>query len=508
MSKPRARARKPAPVSGPARAYYEAARESRFRRFHLDGGHPDNLVRQGAKALRDQARYLERNHDLARGILRTLVNNIVGASGIGIEPQPRLADGSIHDELAARLRWLWVEFQRRPEVTWRMSFAKCQRAIARTWLRDGEGFAQMLMGSVPGLVHGSGVPFSLEIFEPDYLPMDYDDPGKGIRQGVEMNAWGRPRAFHFHRQHPQDIFGAQGGYKRIPAQNVLHLYNCDRLHQARGVSEFASVLGRLEDVRDYEESERVAAKLAARLTMYVRRGSPEAYDPDIDPRESDAHGNKLPREIGLEAGTILDNLGPGEEVGVIDTKRPNINAVLWRQGQLRAVAAGIGASYSSIARDYNGTYSAQRQELVEQWVNYAVLTDDFVGMFIRPVWENFVSTAWQSGALDVPREVLPETVDDALFIGQSMPWINPLHEAQAALELVQAGFASEPEVIRRRGGNPRDVLEQIAAWRRAVASHGLHFTSAAPAPANSRAATKPDPDEPQQSAQTPEDAPA
>lgn len=495
-SKPRAR-----PAAAAPRAYYEAARESRFRRFHLDGGHPDNLVRQGAKALRDQARYLERNHDLARGILRTLVNNIVGPSGIGIEPQPRRADGSIHDELAARLRWLWIEFQRRPEVTWRMSFSKCQRAIARTWLRDGEGFAQMISGPMPGLAHGSSVPFSLEMFEPDYLPFDYDDPGKGIRQGVEMNAWGRPRAFHFYRQHPQDIFGAGGGYKRIDAQKVLHLYNCDRLHQARGVSEFASVLGRLEDVRDYEESERVAAKLAARLTMFVRRGSPEAYDPETDPRETDERGNRLPRELGLEAGTILDNLGPGEEVGTIDTKRPNVNAVLWRQGQLRAVAAGIGASYSSIARDYNGTYSAQRQELVEQWVNYAVLTDDFVGMFVRPIWENFVSIAWYSGVLDVPKGVLPETVDDALFIGQSMPWINPLHEAQAWLELVKAGFASEPEVIRRRGANPRDVLEQIAAWRRAVAEHGLVFTSAV----NSRAATKTASDDSQESSQPPEE---
>lgn len=35
-----------------------------------------------------------------------------------------------------------------------------------------------------------------------------------------------------------------------------------------------------------------------------------------------------------------------------------------RAGQLKAIAAGIGAGYSSIARSYDGTYSAQRQELV------------------------------------------------------------------------------------------------------------------------------------------------
>jgi lambda family phage portal protein len=479
------------------RAYYEAARESRFRILHQGGGHPDELVRQGARALRDQARYLERNHDLARGILRTLTNNIVGASGIGVEPQPRREDGSIHDEFAARLRELWRDWCMKPEVTWRMPFSKVQRAMARTWLRDGEAFAQMLSGAVPLLDHGTEVPFSLEIFEPDMLPLDLDDPGRNLRQGIELNAWGRPRNYHFYRTHPQDgLTATRGGYRVVPASRVLHLYDSDRLHQRRGVSEFASVLNRLEDVRDYEESERVAAKLAARLTMYVRRGSPDAYNPDDDPRPIDANGNRMPREIGLEAGTILDNLGAGEEVGIIDTKRPNVNAVAWRQGQLRAVAAGIGASYSSIARDYNGTYSAQRQELVEQWVNYAVLTDEFVGMFVRPVWENFVRAAIASGVIVPPPDLVPNSEDDALFIGQSMPWIDPMREAEAWLSLVQAGFASEPEAIRRRGANPRDVLEQIAAWRRDVAARGLAFSSQMPSP-NPAAPAQPKEEPPQ-----------
>lgn len=492
-----------------AMAYYEAARESRFRKFHLDGGHPDNLTRMGAKAVRDQARFLERNHDIARGILRTITNNVVGPHGIGVEPQPRRADGGIHDEFAAQIRALWADWQRRPEVTWRLNFSKLQRAMVRTWVRDGEALAQMISGPVIGLDHGTRVPFSLEAFEPDFLPLDYDDPAHGIRQGVEINAWGRPRAFHFHRRHPQDsLAAARDGYKRITAQDVLHVYNCDRLHQARGVSEFASVLGRLEDVRDYEESERVAAKLAARLTMFVRRGSPESYDPETDPRARDASGAAVPRELGLEAGTILDNLGPGEDVELIDTKRPNVNAITWRQGQLRAVAAGVGASYSSIARDYNGTYSAQRQELVEQWVNYATLTDDFCGMFIRPVWTRFIQAAVLSGALRVPADVTPESVDDAIFIGQSMPWIDPGREADAWTTLTKAGFASEPEVIRRRGGNPRDVLEQIAAWRRDVAAHDLVFNSNAATPDGQPAAAQPTPDAALQSPQLPEEGSA
>jgi hypothetical protein len=78
---------------------YDAAKPSRLRRSGGDTRSPDQQVQQGATALRALARNLEQNHDIARGALRVLVNNVVGATGIGIEPQPRRKDGTIHEEL-------------------------------------------------------------------------------------------------------------------------------------------------------------------------------------------------------------------------------------------------------------------------------------------------------------------------------------------------------------------------------------------------------------------------
>lgn len=194
-----------------------------------------------------------------------------------------------------------------------------------------------------------------------------------------------------------------------------HIASVDRIGQMRGVSEFASVIGRLEDIKDYEESERIAAKVAASLTAYVKKGLPDQY-PDTG-----EGGTGQARELQFQPGMIIDNLGVGEEIGIIDSNRPNPNLVTFRQGQLRAVAAGLGGSYSSIARDYSGTYSSQRQELVEQWIHYAVLCDEFVGQFVQPTWNDFVLAARLSGVVPMPPDVDPETADDALFVGQSMP---------------------------------------------------------------------------------------
>lgn len=456
---------------------YEADTPSRTRKFYTNQMSPNQLTAKSAVILRTQARQLQRNNDLARGILRTMTNNIVGPNGIGIEPQPRRMDGSIHEEYAKALRDAHREWRLKPEVTGRHTDAKVQRLMCSTWIRDGESFAQELLGSVPGLAHGSKVPFSLEMFEPDFVPYYYSQGT--IEQGIERNAWGRPIAYHVFKTNPLESGAAfASDLKRVSADRVHHIALLDRIGQMRGVSEFASVIGRIEDIKDYEESERIAAKIAASLTAYVKKVSPDGYTAP----NTDANGDPIARSLGMSPGMVIDSLAVGEEIGMIDSNRPNPNVITFRQGQLRAVAAGVGASYSSIARDYNGTFSAQRQELVEQWVNYATLTDEFVGQLVQPTWVTFVLACDISGVVPIPRDVKPGTADDALFLAQSMPWIDPAKEAAAWVALCRAGFASEVEVIRKRGGNPRDVLEQITQWRKEAEARDLVFSSNAEYP--------------------------
>ncbi len=455
---------------------YEAANPTRLRKFRRGNNGPNKVVDAGAAALRTQMRYLERNHDLTRGSLSVLVNNIVGPQGIGVEFQPRRKDGTRHEAYAKALAEAFEEWSRRPEVTHTHDWRATQRMMGRTWMRDGDAFAQQLIGPVPFLTHGSRVPYSLEMMEPDLVPIEFNDENRGIRQGLEIDAWGRRRAAWVHKRHPGEVMSLTTveDLKRIPWERMLQVAEFERIGQLRGVTRFASVINRIEDIKDYEESERVAAKIAAMMTAYVKRQLPadETYTPQVD-----ASGNPIAREVSMAPGMIIDTLGAGEEIGLIDTNRPNVNLVHFRNGQLRAFAAGIRASYSSVSRNYDGTYSAQRQELVEQFVHYAVDTDDFVGMMVQPVVRSFVDAANLSGTVPRPADVVPGSEYDVLYIAPSMPWIDPAKEALAWLTLVKAGFASEVEVIRKRGQRPEDVLAQVKRWREECAKQGLTFDS-------------------------------
>lgn len=450
-------------------AYYEAAKPDRTRKGRRATGSANEEVMRAGASLRQIGRHLEQNYDLARGVLNALVTNTVGASGIGVEPQPRNLDGSINDKLARQLMELHKEWKKRPEVTRQHDWPSAERLLARSWFRDGEVFLQQLMGSVPGLEHATGVPFSVEMLEADYVPQQYNSSGSPrIVQGVEVNTWGQPVAYHVFKEDPLETLSVIGMQtKRVSAERMLQLKAIDRIRQVRGVSVFASTLTRFDDLKDYEESERIAAKIAASMAAFIRKGTPDLYNP-IEKDE--------PRQLKMRPGMIFDDLRPGEEIGMIDTKRPNPNLESYRSGQLRAIAAGTGPTYSTVSRRYEGTYSAQRQELVEGFSAYAVLSAEFISQISRPVYERFVALAVASGRIQIPLNVRLETLADATFMPPSMPWIDPLREVEAWGILEDRSYLSGPEIIRKRGGNPMDVLEQQGRWMREKAAEKVpHF---------------------------------
>lgn len=454
-------------------AYYDATKTSRLRRERTKDGTGDQVTALSAGKLRAHARYLERNHDIARGAISRLVQNIVGPNGIGLEPQPRTKTGEIHEDLAREILILFRDWSKRPEVTWQHDWPSMQRMLARAWVRDGDTFAQRLIGPIPGLNHGTAVPYSLEMFESDSVPLDYYDEGRSIVQGVERNAWGRPTAYWLHKTDPSKVsaFISIADLKRIPSDRLLHVKLADRMLQARGVSIFASVLTRLDDIKDYEESERIAAKVAASMAAYIRKGVPDNYNAADSLDEQT--GEKVPRNMKFRPGMVFDDLRPGEDIGTINTTRPSSALEPFRSGQLRAASGGLEISYSSLSRNYDGTYSAQRQELVESWGAYGVLSAEFGGRAIMPVYTDFLGAAISVGLLKLPTDLDPRTLDDTILVPPQMPWIDPLKEALAWQELEAAGYASGPEIIRRRGLNPRDVLEQEANWQKLRQDKGL-----------------------------------
>lgn len=448
-------------------AYYEAGRGDKLRKQRRETGTGNTAVQAAGLSLRQQARHLEQNYDIALGVINVLVNNVVGVDGIGIEPQPRRADGTIDDQLAREIMTLWRNWCKKPEVTWCHDWASSQRMIVRSWLRDGECFVQLVEGTNAFINHGTLVPFSVEMLECDFVPLDFaalpSAAAREVVQGIEIDSWGRPTAYNVYKSNPLEsgsFLTSAAQVKKIPAERMLHIAHRHRIRQLRGVSIFASVMNRFDDLKDYEESERIAAKVAACFAAYIKKGSPDLYAP---PTDTDSNGV---RQMKMAPAMIFDDLSPGEDIGFIDSKRPNPNLETFRSGQVKAIASGTGVAYSSAAKSYDGTYSAQRQEMIEGYAAYGILSNELIGRVIRPVYERFIALAKLSGTLKVPPSIVQTSLDDAVYVAPKMPWIDPEKEASAWAIMEDRSYISGSEIVRSRGGNPLDVIDQQARWLR------------------------------------------
>ena len=433
---------------------YEAASNSQFRPVVSNNASGDAVMNNAGTKLRQLSRHLEENHDIVVSVFDDLLNNIVGA-GANVTPMVRSTDGTLNDDLNKRLYDAFQDWGDYPDVTGELGFEQLERQVARHLFRDGEIFIRPIVSD--RFNYRTNTRLALELIEADYCPFDANSNDGRIVHGIERNQWGAPSNYYFYKSHPGNVTtSAQtvniSDLKRVNANGVYHLKFTRRLKQARGVPLVHSVINRLRDLKDYEESERIAAKVAADFTFAITKSS----ELGVGPTPVNVDGN---RSLSMSAGMGFELL-PGEDVKTISSDRPNSGLRDFRADMLRAVAGGTGTRYSSIAKDYNGTYSAQRQELVEGAVSYRVHFAYLVRRLYKPIWKDFIRAQILAGRINI-NDVEPGSIFRCDFRAPALPWIDPQKEAKAWRELVDAKLESRSEIMRQRGRDPRKVIEEL-----------------------------------------------
>ena len=463
---------------------YAAAKDTRLRNIKRTSSGPNATVRSDAVTLRRMARQFDEDSDLAKRALDLLVQNVIGP-GITPEPTARTADGTaavdFNEAVARRLR----DWRRRPEVTRRFSDAAAKRLAFRSLMRDGEVLIQHVRGSAPGLTHSTALPYSYELIDADRLPMDYDNQvgrisaGGTIVQGIALNDWNEPQAY-FLNPYLVDDRRSLGSLNtstpiRKDAADILHAALISRIGQLRGVSQFATVMSRLEDMNEVDEAERIAVRIAASigLAIYSSKNQKPAVDADDDTRTFE-----------FQPGFVL-SLDPDDKAEMLESKRPTESLMPWRKSQSQAFAGGVNVGYSSLMMDYLGTYSSQRQELVEAFASFGVIWSHWVDTVEEPMYRETLKLliATDADIRTLSRELDERTIYDAEFSRPVMPWVDPVKEAESLQLQYDLGIKTKASMIRERGGNPEETTEAVAEEKRAAAKLALETAPPAPAAA-------------------------
>lgn len=413
------------------------------------------------------ARDMVRNTPFATRAQAVICGGIVGD---GILPKVSLSYPGLREAVRKRIRDRGLELIEAHFDTCaidrqgRQNLYGLQRLIANTVVDAGECLVRIYR-SHP---EPDAMPLQLDVLEPDYL----DDgkfgwsEGREIRDGIEYDESGRRIAYWLYPEHPGGDWspGARRGVsERVPAADVLHIYRQDRPGQMRGVTWFAPVMMRLQDLADHEDAQLMRQKVAACFAAFRVR--------------SEGKGGEISE---IAPGMVYDL---GEEEDVKFAEPPGVDGYdEFTRSVLRSVASGMGITYEALTGDLGQVnFSSARMGRLEmdqnisawQWLM-------LVPQLLQPLASAFVD-AWNAkdGAM-----MLEAGVPGDIWRHLRLEWqpprkviVDPTREISALADAVRNGFASRQQVVRQLGVDPERLLDEIAQDRRDAEGLGLFFDS-------------------------------
>jgi len=112
----------------------------------------------------------------------------------------------------------------------------------------------------------------------------------------------------------------------------------------------------------------------------------------------------------------------------------------------------------------------------------------------RRVWSRWMDMAVMAGAADISDyEANRRDHIACSWLPPKWDWVDPLKDARAEIEQIEAGLKSRTQALSERGFDAEQVDAEIAADKARERSLGLNFTApAAPFPAQDAPARQPD----------------
>lgn len=463
--------------AGEAQPVYAAAAQGRRLRIWRPQNAGPNTVTTGALSLiLRRARQAARNDPWAGTALDKLTSNGIGT---GIQCKPLW--GSEKQRLS--IKRLWNRWAKVSDADGVMDFYGQQGLAWRSWHEAGEVFIRLRDRKASD---GLPVPLQIQLIEAEQCPACHwatAPNGNPIRAGIEFNGIGRRVAYWMYRAHPGDALVEVGDNElvRVPAEQIIHVFQPDRPGQIRGVPRSASVLVRMFNLDSLDDAVLERQKIANLFAGFYTRDSSDSSDPnslvdEMSGGETDKDGTPL---AGLEPGTMQE-LPDGMKPEFSKPPDAGDNYASFMRGHLMAIAARHGVPYEVLTGDLvNVSDRALRlilnefRRIIESW-QWLVL----IPQMLQPIREAWFDAAVLSGALSIARYAdLREDVVETLWVPQGWPYSHPVQDVDADIKAIRAGLGSRAGVNLGHGEDPEQIDAENAADNARADALGLKYDS-------------------------------
>ena len=397
--------------------------------------------------IRARARDLERNSDMANGIVSAFVRNTIGK---GFTLQCKTDD----DKLNETIEKLWAEWVKKQncDITETQSLNQMLRmAVRRKKIDGGILFIKCYTDKK--------IPFQLQAVEVDELCLTAMAPhykGNKVVNGIEYNKYNKAVGYWI-QQYTIDGSACLNP-KYYPSERVIFIYNKKRPSQIREISDFSQTLTRIRDANEFIEAVSVKERIAACLSVFVKRQVPiqtglgRSASPLKDVRTK--YSGKA-----LTPGMITE-MNPGDEIQVVDPKSASADATAFLKTEQRLMGAGQGLSYETTSRDMSEVnYSSARQGLLEDEVTYHEEKEWIIDL-LSEIYEEFLTSAILANAINIPDywENKSKYLKYA-WVESPRKWIDPVKEANANKIAIETGQKTFKQIAAENGQDWKQQLD-------------------------------------------------
>lgn len=427
------------------RAYEGASR--------ADGWHPrragasartDHLA--DARELRHRARTLVGNVPYITQAVNVMVTCTVGT---GIAPR-WVGDG---DGAVARR---WAAWVRHADYDGLLDFYGLQAKAWGAMKVDGEVLVRLRDRPVAPAV----VPLQLQLLEIDWLDVERNElrGGAEVVGGIEYNARGERVAYWLFDRHPGDV-GLRATLResqRVPADEIIHLFNPSRPGQQGGISALASIIATVRDLQVYEDAEQARKNLEARMGAIGEWDESLLSGVELPESAKGTNGSPATLDLGELAGGGIVGLPPGMRNPTFIQPTAAPGYVDYVKHKLKATAAGLGVPYEFMTGDMievNFSSSRVRTNQYRRDVEREQWT------LLVPMLCDRVAARWLQLASIVGQRVGGDVYPD--WTTPKWASVNPVQDVAADLSEIKGGLCSISEKIRQRGYDPELVFTEL-----------------------------------------------
>ncbi|WP_261389375.1 phage portal protein [Ferrimonas balearica] len=417
------------------------------------------VIRRDLTVLRARSRREVMNNDYAKRMVQLVRNNVVGEAGFRLHSLTGSATGKPNKAARASIERNFKAWCRPGNcvLDTTQSMIDLQLQVVGLLVTDGEAFVYETSDSEG---------YKVQLIDPVLIDVDYNEPTKNIRFGIEYNDNGRPVAYWMTESYKDTSeFGYVAGVAtpriRLDASHVRHIFIREFVGQERGIPWLATSLTRLHNLSKFEDAALIAGRIGASKLGFFHSETGGQFK-----------GNQSTGTITAEPGTF-QNIG-NMQFTAFDPAYPGEMYDPFVSRALKGVSSGMNVDYHSIGNDMSSVnYSSARVAMLETREYWKTIQRLLIEHLMTPVFEAWLYDRMANeGIVGVPpskdfsRTCLHE------FVGRRWEWVDPLKEVQAKQKAVELGITSFSAIIMEQGQDPEEVYEQRRMDRELAEEYG------------------------------------